>query len=422
MPYICLARTDIPDGTLQVLDLFPNTSLRSDIDPPGQTRYLNRVQNDNIVIDPATGQTRRPDAPMQAIRGIQAYLVDVVDPGGLEAETQTIEILVGLTAGDTITIDGPSGAAVVFEAVAGGADASAQEFNDVANSGSAINTAASLVSAINHATSQGLLEESIGGAASGETITAANGGTAVVVITADARPGTNYLQTTLAESTGGVRVTLGGSEMVRTTQRWTSATAAAAATALIARLDAGSTLRLADINTVLDGVVSDTELTNAGGSASGGSVADILDLLAGRGYQIPAGSVKLVATALPVVVPNTTAAGGFTSANTVFDSQMVAGVITSVNPWKRHPGLGVTYGGDVEQVENKPVRGTVDGSSFQQSLLNGHLSKLQDGSVTLFPDSDLAPFQATWYQPGPQVAQVTPSRIVTVYNDDGTLA
>ena len=48
MPYICLARTDIPDGTLQVLDLVPNTSLRSNLDPPGQTRYVNRVQNDPV--------------------------------------------------------------------------------------------------------------------------------------------------------------------------------------------------------------------------------------------------------------------------------------------------------------------------------------------------------------------------------------
>ncbi len=43
MPYICMIRTDISDGTLQILDLWPNTSQRSAIyDPEGQSKYIDR--------------------------------------------------------------------------------------------------------------------------------------------------------------------------------------------------------------------------------------------------------------------------------------------------------------------------------------------------------------------------------------------
>jgi len=38
-----MVRSDIPDGTFFVGDLAPNTSQRSDLDPPGQTLYVNRV-------------------------------------------------------------------------------------------------------------------------------------------------------------------------------------------------------------------------------------------------------------------------------------------------------------------------------------------------------------------------------------------
>ena len=41
--YICMKRTDIPDGVLQITDLQPNVSQRNAaIDPPGQTKYINR--------------------------------------------------------------------------------------------------------------------------------------------------------------------------------------------------------------------------------------------------------------------------------------------------------------------------------------------------------------------------------------------
>lgn len=74
MPFICKMRTDIPDGVLQVLDLRPNTSQRSLIyEPAGQTKYINRVQNDTVAL---TGNNTSAQ-----YMGLAAYLIDNVIDG-----------------------------------------------------------------------------------------------------------------------------------------------------------------------------------------------------------------------------------------------------------------------------------------------------------------------------------------------------
>jgi len=71
MPFICLRRSDIPAGTLQVLDLWPNTSQRNQaIDPAGQTKYVNRFQNDTLSVSGG--------ATVAAYSGLAAYFVDHV--------------------------------------------------------------------------------------------------------------------------------------------------------------------------------------------------------------------------------------------------------------------------------------------------------------------------------------------------------
>jgi hypothetical protein len=71
-----MVRTDIPDGTLQVLDLQPNTSQRNSIyDPAGQTKYVSfRPQNDTLSLTgvgtiTSVGETK----------GLAAYLVDHIE-------------------------------------------------------------------------------------------------------------------------------------------------------------------------------------------------------------------------------------------------------------------------------------------------------------------------------------------------------
>lgn len=75
MPYICLRRTDIPDGILQILDLVPNTSLRNSIyDPQGQTKYIDRVQNDTVAVTSSLTAAE--------YKGLAAYIIDSVAHGG----------------------------------------------------------------------------------------------------------------------------------------------------------------------------------------------------------------------------------------------------------------------------------------------------------------------------------------------------
>jgi len=106
MPYICLTRSDVEDGTVQVLDLVPNTSLRNaSIDPAGQTRYVNRVDTSTVTIATAVvyGATIGKDAT-----GLAAYVADTCLLGGALLSTvqvaSAVEDIVGLMdAGLAIT-------------------------------------------------------------------------------------------------------------------------------------------------------------------------------------------------------------------------------------------------------------------------------------------------------------------------------
>lgn len=76
MPFICLARTDISDGYLQVKDLWPNLSQRSDLDPPGQGPvYVNSPDNDTVLYT-AAAAARTTTGQYD---GVAAYLVDHVE-------------------------------------------------------------------------------------------------------------------------------------------------------------------------------------------------------------------------------------------------------------------------------------------------------------------------------------------------------
>lgn len=68
----------------------------------------------------------------------------------------------------------------------------------------------------------------------------------------------------------------------------TPAEALSMADAILAIAAVGGALTLTAINAALAGVVADTDLAGAGTSLSFGSVADILRILAGDGYRLPA--------------------------------------------------------------------------------------------------------------------------------------
>lgn len=106
MPYICQTRDDIPNGTLQVLDLLPHTSLRNQVyDPPGQTKYVNRCQNETVVVSAS--------ATAAEYKGLAAYIIDAVADGGdggaltaTEANDMATAVIARLDAGSTLTAAG----------------------------------------------------------------------------------------------------------------------------------------------------------------------------------------------------------------------------------------------------------------------------------------------------------------------------
>lgn len=77
--YICMKRTDIPNGVLQITDLQPNVSQRNgSIDPPGQTKYINRRATGSTLAALVANET------VAEYTGLAAYLIDhVISNGGV---------------------------------------------------------------------------------------------------------------------------------------------------------------------------------------------------------------------------------------------------------------------------------------------------------------------------------------------------
>lgn len=103
MPHIVLKRSDIPAGTLQVLDLLPNSSQRNPaVDAPGQTRYVNPVLNDAVV---ARGTT--PRFLYRQAQGLAAWIITNVAATPYTQATGTITIAGGnLSDGDYVVVGG----------------------------------------------------------------------------------------------------------------------------------------------------------------------------------------------------------------------------------------------------------------------------------------------------------------------------
>lgn len=389
MIYICLTKP-ISDGVVQVLDLYPNTSLRNQsIDPQGQTRYVNRVQNDVVTVN-AAGNT------VLDSRGLAAYLAARVAPAGLENPTATVTIN-GTLAGDTITLAG-----VIFTAAAA-QNAAALQFQDVANSGSDGATATSLAAVINDAGNQALITAALGGV---ETIAAAAVG-AVVTLTLSVIGSSPVTALATLATSNATRNVLSGAVLALSVTIPTRAQYKAAADAIIARMDAGQTLTLSDVNTILAANLGDAELTSVGGSASVGTLAELLAILSGRGFLLSGGTVLFSSS----LWQGSTSVGSFTTPRQIYGNQFINGEIVPLK------GAGVS-----SPIEAKPIRSIYDSTYLQASLLYGHLSKFQSG-ITLYPDSDIAEHVALPNQVShTHYAEQTNARVLTVYNEDGTLA
>lgn len=413
MPYICMARSDIPEGTLQILDLFPNSSqfVPAYTAGTGQTKYINRPSS--TILGIRTDGTLASDYA----DGLAAYLLDNIEPGGLEIAGGTVTFAaVGIA--DVITLCG-----VAFTAQAGAPNPALQQFQTSAGAGSDQAAAVTLRSTINDAASVTAMK-GVGVtyitaptapaagvlALSARTGAAANligpGGNALtVVVSGPAGVATRLVRDATTTATGTLN---------RTHQQWTPTYQAATVAGLLARVDAGSAMTLAGINTALLATTG-AELTTASGSNSVGTVAGVLECLSGRGYRIhrlnPTTGVayQYMDVTNPSFESGVLGVGGFTSPGLVFGTRMINGEIKPL-----------AIGGDTVNLENKGVRHTYDTSQFQTSLLHGMLNHLT-GPTVLFPDSDAVPYFPWTMQHGTHYHQTQAARLVTVYDDDGSV-
>ena len=192
---------------------------------------------------------------------------------------------------------------------------------------------------------------------------------------------------------------------------WTDPDLTTAADALLAEVDAGNELTDPSGTDTVTTVLS-AALGAAVGFAVGGTTAvltELLAVLAGRGYLLPAGETKLAGGAWDAVQR-----GDFTEDVLHYGTTWNTGEIVPSSYADR------IAGGDTVAVETKPIKHTYDGTHFQVSLGTGHLLSFGSG-VTLFPDSDLVPHHEWTYQGANNFPEATNARVVTVYDDDGTV-
>jgi hypothetical protein len=294
MPYIILKRDDIPAGTLQVLDLEPNTSLRNYVvDPPGQTKYVNPVINEPVVVYTPSG----PAGPsiFRAVSGLAAWLITNVSDGTGALATaafvfgpaavldgETITVGTGPVGGPTVTFTFRDTPTLPTEVLIGPTNsATAGNFNVILN-----NPALGLTPYVTSTVAAEIV-----------TITAVEPGTASNAIT---------LADTSANITPSGATLAGGADAAALTAVQANTIAADILSDIVRFGDLALPALAADlvaINVVISGVVATASIT-------AGQLPDLLDVLAGRIYQVP--KDVQVETALGVfdVVPNVGAPDG----------------------------------------------------------------------------------------------------------------
>ncbi len=111
--YICLARGDIDNNGLQVLDLQPNSSLRNPIyEGAGQTGYLAWTAQHDTVAYTDVGGVKNATAVYNGLAAYIAARVDDITGGGnlcptaADANAAATAILARIVAGSALTLAG----------------------------------------------------------------------------------------------------------------------------------------------------------------------------------------------------------------------------------------------------------------------------------------------------------------------------
>lgn len=272
MPYIIMKRDDVPAGILQVLDLEPNTSQRNyTLDPPGQTKYIDPVENDPVVTYQPAG-IGTPILAYTEAYGLAAWFLTNVNDGSGAAATGTISIGAGNAApGDTASVGtsvlgGPN---VTFTFVAGVPLSPTQVTIGATEDATSVNLANAINNSINGLTPYLSAVAPGGGPPSDVDMTAATDGSAQNGFTL-AVVGANLAVSGATFAGGADSVALTGAEANTDAQDVLDLLAFGDLTS------AAGVLTLAAINGALTtGQITATQLTQ------------VLDILAGRRYFLP---------------------------------------------------------------------------------------------------------------------------------------
>lgn len=111
MPFICLRRTDIPNGILQITDFWPNKSqANAVIDPkPQGPRYCNAPTTNSVILTSTGGAQRQF---LTDYSGLAAYLLANVQQDGTggaamtptQADTAAAALIAAMRAGSALTL------------------------------------------------------------------------------------------------------------------------------------------------------------------------------------------------------------------------------------------------------------------------------------------------------------------------------
>lgn len=273
MPYIVLKRTDIPDSVLQAtLDLWPNTSLKNSVNPPGlgQTGYQKNIDLDTTTLSGTS--TFDTEAA-----GLTAWLLTSVSSGsGVRATGAITTIAKALfTDGENLVIsDGTSIKTFIFVVTAGYAVAAPQVMIDLSGAGviTAANVRDVIITAIN--------------AVPDFNVTASNGGAATVTLT--------NVDENISAASRNVVITTTAAGLGFAVAGMAGATNSTALSVLEAQADSTAILTLfgyGDV-TVAAGALTLAAINGAmvTGAITEAQVEEILQVLAGRTFTVPAGT------------------------------------------------------------------------------------------------------------------------------------
>ena len=271
MPYIVLKRVDIPDSVLQAtLDLWPNTSLKRPYEPgTGQTGYQHNIALDTTTLSGTS--TFETDAT-----GLVAWFLTSVSSGsGVRAAGAITTCAKGLfTDGENMVIsDGTTVKTFVFRKTAGYAVPSPRIAVDLSDAG--VITAADvrdvIIATIN--------------ATSYFNITASNGGAATVTLTnVDENISATSRNVIITTTAVGAGFGVAGMAAATNSSALTVVQALADTTAVLGLLGYGVTTPAVDLTLAAINAIIPT------GAITAAQVPEILDVLAGRDFTVPAGT------------------------------------------------------------------------------------------------------------------------------------